>query len=147
MEIVDSLQKTELAEMAESLVNITSIKRHFSKGSETVGGPIDVAVITKGDGLIWIKRKHYFDAKLNNHFLHNYFQEAKKMNDIYKNINEYLKEVFPNAYNEKRNSREISLDSYIKKTSNDFKSKIDNIINKKSQTAHNRSVNAGVPFA
>jgi hypothetical protein len=39
------------------------------------------------------------------------------------------------------------LDSYIKKTSNDFKSKIDNIINKKSQTAHNRSVNAGIPFA
>jgi hypothetical protein len=75
MDIVDSLQKTELAEMAESLVNLTSFKRHVSKASETVGGPIDVAVITKGDGFIWIKRKHYFDTKLNNHFLKNYFQE------------------------------------------------------------------------
>jgi hypothetical protein len=75
MDIVDSLQKTELAEMAESLVNLTSFKRHVSKESETVGGPIDVAVITKGDGFIWIKRKHYFEIKLNNHFLSNYFQE------------------------------------------------------------------------
>jgi hypothetical protein len=75
MDIVESLQKTELAEMAESLVNLTSFKRHISKESETVGGPIDVAVITKGDGFIWIKRKHYFDIKLNNHFLNNYFQE------------------------------------------------------------------------
>jgi hypothetical protein len=75
MEIVESLQKPELAEMAESLVNLTSFKRHMSKESETVGGPIDVAVITKGDGFIWIKRKQYFDIKLNNHFLGNYFQE------------------------------------------------------------------------
>jgi hypothetical protein len=75
MDIVKSLQKTELAEMAESLVNLTSFKRHISKESETVGGPIDVAVITKGDGFIWIKRKHYFDIKLNDHFLSNYFQE------------------------------------------------------------------------
>jgi len=29
--------------------------------TETVAGPIDVAIISKGDGLIWIKRKHYFD--------------------------------------------------------------------------------------
>lgn len=38
-----------------------------------VGGPIDVAVISKGDGLIWIKRKHYFDRDLNQHFFSNYF--------------------------------------------------------------------------
>jgi hypothetical protein len=75
MDIVKSLQKTELAEMAESLVNLTSFKRHVSKVSETVGGPTDVAVITKGDGFICIKRKHYFDINLNNHFLNNYFQE------------------------------------------------------------------------
>jgi hypothetical protein len=48
MDIVESLQKTELAEMAESLVNLTSFKRHVSKESETVGGSIDIAVITKG---------------------------------------------------------------------------------------------------
>ena len=41
-----------------------------------VGGPIDVAVISKGDGFVWIKRKHYFKAELNLHFLDNYCMEA-----------------------------------------------------------------------
>jgi len=31
---------------------------------ETVGGPIDVAVLSKGDGFVWIKRKSYFDPRL-----------------------------------------------------------------------------------
>jgi hypothetical protein len=39
---------------------------------ETVGGPIDVAVISRGDGFIWIKRKQYFDPNLNPQFLKNY---------------------------------------------------------------------------
>ena len=58
----------ELASMAEALVNLTSFKRHISSDSETVGGPIDVAVISKKDGFIWIKRKHYFRPELNQHF-------------------------------------------------------------------------------
>ena len=74
MDIVESLQKSDLAEMAESLVNLTSFKRHVSKESETVGGPTDVAIISKGDGFIWIKRKHYFNIDLNNHFKENYFR-------------------------------------------------------------------------
>lgn len=59
------LPKEELANLAESLVNLTSLKRRMSLDAETVGGPIDVAVITKGDGFIWIKRKHYFKPELN----------------------------------------------------------------------------------
>lgn len=58
----------ELASMAEALVNLTSFKRHVSPESETVGGPIDVAVISKKDGFVWIKRKHYFTPDLNKHF-------------------------------------------------------------------------------
>jgi hypothetical protein len=54
------LPKDELAAMAEALVNLTSFKRRISTSDETVGGPIDVAVISKGDGFIWVKRKHYF---------------------------------------------------------------------------------------
>lgn len=65
MEIVEYLPKEELAEMAEALVNLTALKRRVSLDLETVGGPIDVAVISKGDGLIWMKRKHYFDPALN----------------------------------------------------------------------------------
>lgn len=64
--------------MAESLVNLTSFKRKISLDAETVGGPIDVAVISKGDGFIWIKRKHYFKPELNPGFFANYFRENRE---------------------------------------------------------------------
>lgn len=73
LQVVASLPKKELAAMAESLVNLTSFKRQVSPESETVGGPIDVAVISKGDGFVWIQRKHYFKPELNHHFFHGYF--------------------------------------------------------------------------
>ena len=69
MENVASLPKDELGAMAEALVNLTKFKRRVSRERETVGGPIDVAVITKGDGFVWMKRKHYFDAGLNPRFV------------------------------------------------------------------------------
>lgn len=64
-DMVEFMPKPELATMAEALVNLTSIKRRVSRGFETVGGPIDVAVISRTEGFIWVKRKHYFDANLN----------------------------------------------------------------------------------
>ena len=68
--ILDSVQLIPLPEMAffaESLVNITSLKRTFAIDGkqQTVGGPTDVAVMSKGDGFVWIKRKHYFDKQMN----------------------------------------------------------------------------------
>ncbi len=77
LDVVASLPKDELAAMAESLVNLTSFKRKVSMEAETVGGPIDVAVISKGDGFIWIKRKHYFEGVLNPQFLANYYREVE----------------------------------------------------------------------
>jgi len=68
IDIVSILPKDELAELAESLIHLTSLKRRYSTDSETVGGPIDVAVISKGDGFVWIKRKHYFNPELNYDF-------------------------------------------------------------------------------
>jgi hypothetical protein len=74
VQAIEVLSKDLLAEVAESLVSLTSFKRRISMNSaETVGGPIDVAVISRGDGFIWIKRKHYFKSELNPHFLANYF--------------------------------------------------------------------------
>lgn len=70
---VSCLEKDDLADFAESLIKLTSLKRKVSFEQETVGGPIDVAVISKGDGLIWMKRKQYFDAKMNQHYFENYF--------------------------------------------------------------------------
>lgn len=59
----------EMAELAETLINLQSLKEKVTRPSETVGGPVDVAVITRNEGLVWIKRKHYFDAGLNSRFL------------------------------------------------------------------------------
>jgi hypothetical protein len=70
---VANLPKEELAAMAESLVSLTSFKRRVTHDPETVGGPIDVAVISKGDGFIWISQKHYFDPALNHQFFANYY--------------------------------------------------------------------------
>lgn len=62
---VAALPKEEMAAMAESLVNLTSLKRRVSMDMETVGGPIDVAVLSLAEGLVWIKRKQYFPSELN----------------------------------------------------------------------------------
>jgi hypothetical protein len=75
LKVVSFLPKNELAAMAESFVTLTSFKRKVSMQRETVGGPIDVAVISKGDGFIWIKRKHYFTPEMNMGFLKNYYRE------------------------------------------------------------------------
>lgn len=75
LDVVDVLPKDELANLASALVELTSIKRKMSLALETVGGPIDVAVISKGDGFVWISRKHYFDPKLNTQFVPNYVRE------------------------------------------------------------------------
>lgn len=68
VEMIEFLTKPDLGYMAESLVNLTAFKRKVSNDSETVGGPIDVAIISKGDGFVWVQRKHYFNRELNNDY-------------------------------------------------------------------------------
>lgn len=63
--MVSSLPKDELASMAEALVNLTKFRRRVTPDQETVGGPVDVAIMTKGDGFVWVRRKHYFEPELN----------------------------------------------------------------------------------
>jgi hypothetical protein len=65
---VSNLSIRELAELSETLVSLESLKERVTRPSEGVSGPIDVAVISKSDGFIWIKRKHYFDPDLNPRF-------------------------------------------------------------------------------
>ena len=56
-DVVGRLPEEELAEVAEALVDMTSMRRKLSYDEETVGGPTDVATVTKGEGLKWVKRK------------------------------------------------------------------------------------------
>ncbi|WP_300533178.1 hypothetical protein [uncultured Mameliella sp.] len=66
--VLGVLPVDEMAELAETLINLQSLKEKVTKPSETVGGPVDVAAITRSEGLVWIKRKHYFSSELNSRF-------------------------------------------------------------------------------
>lgn len=76
LNMVQFMPNQELATLAESLVDLTSLKRRMSAERETVGGAIDVAVISKSDGFVWIKRKHYFPADLNPRFFTRHFRDS-----------------------------------------------------------------------
>jgi len=52
-------------DLAEYLVETTVKFSKFAPGAPTVGGPIEIAAITKHEGFKWVKRKHYFDVRLN----------------------------------------------------------------------------------
>lgn len=69
LDAIETLPKEELAIIAESLVDLTSLRRKIDSDVRSVGGPVDVAVVSKGDGFIWMKRKHYFEASLNPDFM------------------------------------------------------------------------------
>lgn len=72
--MVRSMPKQDLATLAESLIEITSLKRKVTRDRETVGGDVDVAVISRSEGLVWVKRKHYFPADLNARFFSRHFK-------------------------------------------------------------------------
>lgn len=74
MDTVEYLGKEDLVAMAESLISLTSLKRRMTSSEESVGGPVDVAFISKGDGFVWIKRKLYFDKELNPQFNDLYYK-------------------------------------------------------------------------
>ena len=65
LEVVATLPKDEMANLAEALVELTSLRRKIAGSVQTVGGPTDVAVISKADGFIWMKRKQYFNIDEN----------------------------------------------------------------------------------
>jgi hypothetical protein len=55
--MVAGMPREEMASLAESLVNLTSMRLRFCGDEETVSGPTDVAIISKSEGFIWVKRK------------------------------------------------------------------------------------------
>ena len=80
-DMVEFMPKPEMAKMAEALIDLTSIKRRVTRGMETVGGPVDVAVISRSEGFVWVKRKHYFPADLNYRFGQRIHQHFRNRND------------------------------------------------------------------
>ena len=76
LDLVSTLPKEDMCKMAESMVGITSLKRKIESHVETVSGPIDVCFISKADGVIWIKRKNYFDLRYNSDYLERKFSRS-----------------------------------------------------------------------
>jgi hypothetical protein len=52
-------------DLAEFLVHTAIHFSRFTPGPQVVGGPIEVAAITKHEGFKWIQRKHYYGSQLN----------------------------------------------------------------------------------
>jgi hypothetical protein len=66
--VIHSLPIPDMAGLAKSLIELESLKERVTRPSESVSGPIDVAVISKHDGFVWLERKHYFHPELNPRF-------------------------------------------------------------------------------
>jgi hypothetical protein len=58
-------------DLAEYLVNTTIMFSRFTPGAPTVGGPIEIATITKHEDFKWVQRKHYWDEQFNPREFHN----------------------------------------------------------------------------
>lgn len=51
-------------DLAEFLVDLTTKYIRFSVGPQTVGGPIEIATVTKHEDFKWIKRKHFYNRDM-----------------------------------------------------------------------------------
>ena len=63
--IADAMPFQDALDLATFLVDATIQMSRFLPGPATVGGPIEVAGITKHEGFKWVRRKHYFRSDLN----------------------------------------------------------------------------------
>ena len=55
----------EVIDLAEFLVEATIKFVRFAPGHQVVGGPVEIAAMTRHEGFKWIKRKHHFPHDLN----------------------------------------------------------------------------------
>lgn len=55
----------EVIDLAHFLVDATIKFVRFTPGHPTVGGPIEIAAMTRHEGFKWIQRKHHFPRDLN----------------------------------------------------------------------------------
>jgi hypothetical protein len=52
-------------DLARFLVDASIKFSRFVPGPQVVGGPVEIAAITKHEGFKWINRKHYYEQNLN----------------------------------------------------------------------------------
>ena len=52
-------------DVAKFAVETAAKFARYSMDAETIGGPVEVAAITKHEGFKWVARKHYYSQELN----------------------------------------------------------------------------------
>jgi len=57
-------------DLARFFVHTAIMFSRFIPGPNVVGGPIEIAAITKHESFKWISRKHYYDKPLNKEPIH-----------------------------------------------------------------------------
>lgn len=62
---VPAMPIQDAIDLVRFLADISVNSSRFVPGAQVIGGPIDIAVITKHEGFKWIQRKHYYDKDLN----------------------------------------------------------------------------------
>lgn len=60
----------DVIDLARFLVHSAIMYSRFLPGPNIVGGPIEIAAITKHENFKWISRKHYYDQPLNKEPIH-----------------------------------------------------------------------------
>ncbi len=63
--VVPPMPIQDAIDLAQFLVELTIQFTRFIPGPQIVGGPIEIAAITKHEGFKWVKRKHYYGSELN----------------------------------------------------------------------------------
>jgi hypothetical protein len=63
--VIDSMPFQDAIDLAEFLAHVSIQWSRFMPGSSTVGGPIEIAAISKHEGFKWVRRKHYYTESLN----------------------------------------------------------------------------------
>lgn len=63
--IAPAMPIQDAIDLARFLAETAKQFSRFKMGAPVVGGPIEIATITKHEGFKWIQRKHYYRAELN----------------------------------------------------------------------------------
>jgi hypothetical protein len=63
--VMAAMPLQDAIDLAEFMVDLTIKFSRFRLGAPTVGGPVEIAAISKHEGFRWVKRKYYFDRQFN----------------------------------------------------------------------------------
>jgi hypothetical protein len=63
--VLPAMPLQDAIDLAEYMVELTIEFSRHKPGPPTVGGPVEIAAISKHEGFRWVKRKYYFESKLN----------------------------------------------------------------------------------